>query len=318
MAFERAVRSKLKLRLGIFGPSGSGKTYSALKIAKGIGGKIALCDSERGSSRAYHKIAEFDVDTMDKNTPEEYIEKIKDAVKAGYDVLILDSITHEWIQIKDSVDDITSASRSGNSYTAWKEPTKRHDRFVNAILQAPIHIICTMREKDETEMIANEKGKVEPVKIGFKPDQRKGLEYEFSTIFRLNRKHIAVAEKDRTELFDHFEDPLTEQVGAHLKEWLDEGVDTPQTKRASQEKKNFVFILLQKLNRSYDNSEVKQRFFGLTKKESMSFWSEADVDIVIEYLEKLIKEKHEASKAKPIEATKNNLKAVEPAQTATA
>lgn len=305
MSFQKAVRSKLKLRLGIFGPSGSGKTYGSLKIAKGLGGKIALCDSEQRSSVAFADITDFDVAPLERNTAEEYIEKITEAVKLGYDTLILDSISHEWMKTLESVEDITAASKSGNSYTAWKEPTKLHNRFVNTILQAPIHIICTMREKDQIEMIPNQNGKLEPVKIGFKPEQKKGIEYEFTTIFHLDHKHIATAEKDRTQLFDQFKDPLSESIGEELRAWLDQGVETSETRRASQERKSYVHVLLTKLNQNYNDKVVKDRCFEITKKESMSFWNEIDVEAVIDYLEEKIKTKfNSVIKPKPVEVKK--------------
>ena len=51
--FRKAERKKAKLRLGIVGPAGSGKTYSSLLIAAGLGGRIALIDTENGSGDLY-------------------------------------------------------------------------------------------------------------------------------------------------------------------------------------------------------------------------------------------------------------------------
>ena len=50
--FQKAVRSKAKIRLSIDGPSGSGKTHSALLLAGGLAesGKIFLIDTERDSA----------------------------------------------------------------------------------------------------------------------------------------------------------------------------------------------------------------------------------------------------------------------------
>lgn len=47
--FRKAQKRMARLRLGITGPAGSGKTYSALLIAFGLGGRVALIDTERGS-----------------------------------------------------------------------------------------------------------------------------------------------------------------------------------------------------------------------------------------------------------------------------
>ena len=95
--FKKAERKQAKLRLALSGPSGSGKTTGALLIAKGIGGKIAVLDTERGSASLYADLVDFDVvELSPPYTPKRYIEIIHAAEKEGYTTLILDSITHEW------------------------------------------------------------------------------------------------------------------------------------------------------------------------------------------------------------------------------
>ena len=70
--FRKAERKKAKLRLAIAGPSGSGKTYSALPIATGLGGPIALIDTERGSGDLYSDAFEYDISPInDSFAPEE-------------------------------------------------------------------------------------------------------------------------------------------------------------------------------------------------------------------------------------------------------
>ena len=151
MAFVKAVKTQAKLRMAISGPSGSGKTYTALRIARGLGAKIALVDSEFGSASKYADKFEFDVCDISTNKhPRQYINAIKDAVAAGFDVLIIDSITHAWEATKGEVDKVAAASRSANTYTAWKEGTKIWDELKNAIASAPIHVIATMRAKLST------------------------------------------------------------------------------------------------------------------------------------------------------------------------
>ena len=95
--FKKAERKRAKLRLALSGPSGSGKTYGALQIAKGLGGKIAVLDTERGSASLYSDTVDFDVVELGPPyEPERFIEVMDAAAKAGYEVLIIDSITHEW------------------------------------------------------------------------------------------------------------------------------------------------------------------------------------------------------------------------------
>jgi hypothetical protein len=121
MQFEKAARKKAKLRLALTGPSGSGKTYGALQIAKGIGGKIAVIDTEKGSASLYTHLAEFDVlELAPPFTPERFIEAVKAAEAGGYSTLIIDSITHEWSGsggCLELVDQVARAKFKGNSWT---------------------------------------------------------------------------------------------------------------------------------------------------------------------------------------------------------
>lgn len=230
MKFEKAMRKKAKLRLALTGPSGSGKTYSALLVAKGIGGKIAFIDTEKGSASLYSDIAEFDVLELDPPfSPERFIEAIKSAEDAGYDSLVIDSITHEWGGVGgclELVDTIAKAKYRGNSWSAWSEINPRHRLFLDAILRSPMHIIATMRSKTETAQV-EENGRKKVAKLGMKSEQRDGVEYEFTTVLDIaHETHHAIASKDRTKLFSN-SDPviLSEETGKQLLSWLESGVN---------------------------------------------------------------------------------------------
>ena len=223
MKFTPAVRKRAKLRLAISGPSGAGKTYGALQIAAGIGGKVALIDTERGSASLYSDILPFD--TLELNppySPERFIEAIKAAESAGYDVIVIDSITHEWNGSGGCCDineNLAQAKYRGNTWSAWSETTPRHRAFVDAILQSSCHVIATMRSKTET--VQGEDKKVR--KVGMKTEQRDGTDYEFTVMLELeHEKHLAVATKDRTRLF---REPhvISPETGKRLIAWLDSG-----------------------------------------------------------------------------------------------
>lgn len=225
--FKPAQRKQAKLRLALSGPSGSGKTTGALLIAKGIGGKIAVLDTERGSASLYSDIVPFDVvELTPPYTPERYIEVIQEAEKSGYDTLILDSITHEWNGaggILEIVDKVARSKYRGNSYAAWNEGTPRHQKFVDAMLASPLHIIATMRSKAVYVETEKANGKKTIQKQGAAPQQRDGLEYEFTAVLDLSVDgNIAIASKDRTRLF-HDPVVITEDVGKDLFTWLQSG-----------------------------------------------------------------------------------------------
>lgn len=234
IVFKRASRSLSKLRLAISGISGSGKTYSALLLAKGMGGKIAVIDTERGSASLYADLPgmpEFDVLDLDAPyTPERYIEAIHAAEKAGYDIVIIDSMTHEWTGsggCLELVDSIARAKFRGNTWSAWSELTPRHRAFIDAMLQSRCHVIATMRSKTDTVQTENDRGKKVVQKVGLKAEQRDGLEYEFTVVFDLSQDHVAAASKDRTAMFS---DPLTltEDTGRRIAEWLSSAKPEPQ------------------------------------------------------------------------------------------
>ncbi|MBA2591838.1 MAG: AAA family ATPase [Gammaproteobacteria bacterium] len=243
MSFRKAERKKAKLRLALCGPAGSGKTYSALLIAQGLalpcdhqGGRIALLDTERGSGELYSDLTPYDVATLTPPfSPERYIELIEGAGAAGYQVLIIDSLSHAWegeggcLELHDRA---TAASRSGNSYTAWREVTPQHNALVEAMLQSPCHVIATMRSKTAYELSDDGNGKKKPIKVGLAPVQRPGMEYEFTVVLDLSvERHIATATKDRTSLFDGQHFIPAPATGEALQAWLESGTDPIEASR---------------------------------------------------------------------------------------
>jgi len=226
MGFQKAVKSKSKLRCALFGPSGSGKTFSALSIAKGIGGKVAVIDSERGSASKYADKFEFDVVDLEKKSIEEYVQFIAEAGQAGYSVLIIDSLTHAWQDLLEEVEKLANAKYRGNTWSAWSEGTPKQRALVNAILSCPCHIMATMRSKTEWQTTQDDRGKSRPVRVGLAPEQGKGIEYEFDMLLELSTEHIANVIKDRTGMF---QDKLLTKpgmdFGKELVAWLNTGVD---------------------------------------------------------------------------------------------
>jgi hypothetical protein len=235
--FRKAERKKAKLRLALCGPAGSGKTYSALLIAQGLGGKIAMIDTEHGSGELYAHLYDYDAAPLNPPfTPERYIQVIHEAERAEYDVLIIDSLSHAWSGeggVLDMKDAATKASKSGNSFAAWREVTPEHNRLVDTMLRANLHLIVNMRTKTAWEVV-EDNGKKRPVKVGLAPLQREGLEYEFTVVLDLSVEgHIATATKDRTSLFDGKHFLPNQETGQELLEWLEAGKDLQEISEAS-------------------------------------------------------------------------------------
>lgn len=235
MTFHKAERKQAKLRLCLCGPSGSGKTFSAIKIALGLGGKLAMVDTENGSGELYAHLGDYDAMTLSAPySPDRYVSAIKEAEKLGYNVLIIDSLTHGWTGeggVLEMADKAAKASRSGNSYMAWREVTPQHNQLVDAILTSKMHIITTMRTKTDYVIDVNDKGKSAPRKVGLAPIQRDGMEYEFTVVLDLSVDgHIASSSKDRTGLFDGKHEMPSVKTGEVLLAWLNSGKTGEQVK----------------------------------------------------------------------------------------
>jgi len=231
-SFAPATREASFLKLGIYGPSGSGKTMSALRIAKGItereGGKIAVIDTEYGSASKYADRFTFSQLSLEHTAPPEHtIMAMAAAEDAEFNVLIIDSSSHEWGAVKDFVTEISKKSAyRNNTFAAWREGTPKQQAFVMAILSFPGHVICTMRSKTEWLVEKDEKGKTRPVRVGLAPEQGKGIEYEFDMLMFLTPQHVAEIEKDRTGKFqDQVIDKPSEEFGRQVSEWLRPAVE---------------------------------------------------------------------------------------------
>jgi len=231
MQLRTSQRQSAKIRLSLQGPAGSGKTYSSLLLAFGLVGdwkKIAVIDTENGSADLYSELGDYYVLTLtEPYSPERYIEGIKLCESNGIECIIIDSISHEWsgkggcLMIHEQV---TSAMRIPNSFTAWANVTPRHQGFIDAILQCKSHIITTIRSKTDY-VITERNGKQVPVKMGMAPVTRDGFEYEVTISLDLDEEHKATSSKDRTNLFSgkpKFQ--ITIETGQLIKAWCNSGV----------------------------------------------------------------------------------------------
>jgi hypothetical protein len=232
MELRTAQRKRARIRLGLNGPSGSGKTYSALLLAYGLTGdwsKIAVIDSEQGSSDLYQHLGSYNVLTLSRPfPPERYIDAIGICEKAGMEVIIIDSISHEWEGVGGILD--IHGNMPGNSFTNWAKLTPRHNAFIQRILLSPAHIISTMRVKQDY-VLSERNGKMVPEKVGLKGITRDGTDYELTLVFDLDIKHSATASKDRTGLFvDRPPFVISPETGNIIKEWCSRGTGIEEVK----------------------------------------------------------------------------------------
>jgi hypothetical protein len=224
MQFTKATKKAAKLRAAFFGPSGAGKTFTALRVATGIGGRIAFIDTERGSASKYSDRFDFDVLELPKKDIDTYCTAINAAAQAGYAVLIIDSLSHAWQELLEEVEKIAQAKFRGNTWSAWSQGTPKQRQLIDAILNYPGHVIATMRSKTEWTSEKDERGKSTPRRVGLAPEQGKNIEYEFDLLLEITPEHYANVLKDRTGKYqDASIQKPGEDFGKSLAQWLADG-----------------------------------------------------------------------------------------------
>lgn len=235
MKLNKAQRNQVKLRLGLSGPSGFGKSYSALLLAYGITNdwsKIAVIDTENNSANLYAHLGDFNVLSLNQPySPERYIEAIKACENGVIEVIIVDSITHEWngkggcLQIHENL---------GGRFQDWRKLTPRHQAFIDAILESKCHVITTARRKIDYSLDMGSNGRTQVIKHGTKEITREGFEYELTVNFELiNDMHLVKASKDRTGLFmNKSEFVINKATGVRLLRWCNEGISLVSVKAA--------------------------------------------------------------------------------------
>ena len=275
--FQPATRQKLKLRMAIDGPSGAGKTVTALRCAQSLGQRVAVIDTESGSARKYvgEDFGEgpfvFDVLELTSFSPSEYTSAIDEAGRLGYEVILVDSLSHAWEGRDGALETVDKKGRG----SGWKDVTPMHRRMIEAILNSPAHVICTMRSKTEYVYETNDKGKVEPRKVGMAPVQRPGMEYEFDVYGSMDWSHIMTITKSRCRSIDGL---IVAKPGGSfmgpVRAWLENGTPAETkvvTPRIGDEQLAEVARLLNELGWSLD--KIKQDFpkrYGTTELPQLS------------------------------------------------
>lgn len=233
MKLQKAERHQVKMRIGLSGPSGFGKTYSSLLLAYGITGdwnKIAIIDTENRSASLYSHLGNFNVLSLDEPySPERYLEAIRLCEDSDIELIIVDSISHEW-QGKGGILEIHE--QLGGRFQDWARVTPRHNSFVDAIIQSKCHVITTSRRKVDYSLDKDGEGKTKVMKLGTKEITREGFEYELTVNFELlNDKHLVSASKDRTGLFSGKpEFIINSNTGKKLIEWCNQGISIEKIK----------------------------------------------------------------------------------------
>jgi hypothetical protein len=208
-----------------------------LQLAFGLGTKVGLIDTEHGSGDLYADLGNYDVISVE---PPYTVAKYRDAIRAfedaGYDTIIVDSLSHAWSGeggLLDKQGQLENSGKYKNSFATWREITPEHNKLVEQMLSSAAHIVATMRSKMEYVVEKDDRGKNSVRKIGLSPVQRDGVEYEFTVVMDVSENHTARASKDRTTLFDGWCDRISAATGRTLRQWLDSGTEPGRAMPAS-------------------------------------------------------------------------------------
>lgn len=245
VTFRRAIRENVGLIVGLAGASGSGKTFTAFRLASGIaGGKpFAVIDTEAG--RATHYADQFSFDCADLKPPfrpQAYADAIMAADKAGYPVIVVDSVSHEWsgeggVLDWQSEEYERLGSRESSKLLSWAKPKQGHKAMVQRLLQVRAHLILCFRAEEKIDMIKEDgKTKIVPKEGpgGFKgwlPITEKNLPYELTASFLLMAERPGVPvpmklQEQHRPLFP-LNVPITEKSGEQIAAWASGGKSEP-------------------------------------------------------------------------------------------
>jgi hypothetical protein len=225
MTFQvrKAERQGARLLIQLSGVSGSGKTCTGLQLAYGLAGgnadKIVMIDTEnrRGSLYANSLPQPFNIiDFYAPFSPTRYIEAIGAACKAGAEVIVIDSVTHEW-ESEGGCEWIANQTR----FPDWKRAKAEHKRFMTYMLQSPAHIIACTRAREKVDF-SDPKN---PRPLGIQPIQEKNFSFEATVSLMMHdqgkRQDVLKCPAELQQVLGRGQGYVTAADGKALRQWVD-------------------------------------------------------------------------------------------------
>lgn len=251
MPFHDARREKRLARIALFGVSKSGKSLTSLILARALGGdNIRVLDTEHSTIEMYADRIPFKSQTLKDHHPDTYRAGIIEAaqeIPGG--VLVIDSLSHAWMGTKGILELVDAETPSGGSTftSGWNKVRPIEAAFWNTLLGCPMHVIVTLRSKQEYVEEENQRtGRTQFRKVGRGPVQRDGLEYEFDLVAELDLDHnLTIVGSRFEELQEGDVVPKPDaEFGAMVATMLDKGLARKEPEAAREEDVQFLRSLL--------------------------------------------------------------------------
>lgn len=224
--FVKATRAAVKARIALAGPSGSGKTYTGLTLATRLSDSVGVIDTERGRASLYEGINGWEFSTFNPQafSPASLTEALAVAASVGIGCILVDSFSHYWMGVDGMLEQADRRAKGGNSFSGWKEVRPDERRMLDALASYPGHVIVTLRTKTEYVIEENERGKKVPRKVGMKPEQREGIEYEFDLVGDLDLDNVLSVSKTRIPSLAQAVVPKPgPELADTINDWLSDG-----------------------------------------------------------------------------------------------
>lgn len=221
---RKAQREGARMVIGLAGQSGSGKTYTAIKLAYGLAGgvgeKVGFLDTENRRGSLYADIVKQPFligDLYAPFSPQRYIEAIREFQDAGVEVLVIDSVSHEW-EGTGGCEEI--ASSSTNKVIGWQRAKEQHKRFMNVLLQSDMHVIACIRAREKVDFTDPKN----PRPLGVQPICEKNFMFEMTASLMMlesgKRQQVLKCPAELLPILGRGNDYVTEQDGTRLREWI--------------------------------------------------------------------------------------------------
>lgn len=232
ISIRQARREGARLLIMLAGVSGSGKTYTALELAHGLSNfdpsKIGFIDAEnrRGSLYADMLPSPFLIgDLHAPFSPQRYIEAIQAFQKAGVEVLVIDSGSHEWEGIGGCID----IAEAGNPRMPnWNKAKGEHKRFMNTLLTCDMHVILCLRAREKAvpeKRTVDGKEKVVYVDQGLQAITEKNVLFEATASLMLHdegkRQDVVKCPGELQRVLGRGKGYITAEDGQAIRRWVD-------------------------------------------------------------------------------------------------